>query len=40
MPAIRLAPFDLRVGVARVLDDPLGEFAGSTRWWLITAWRP
>ncbi|HEY0556658.1 MAG TPA: LpqB family beta-propeller domain-containing protein [Thermoanaerobaculia bacterium] len=40
MPAIRLAPFDLRVGVARILDDPLGDLAGSTRWWLITAWRP
>jgi hypothetical protein len=40
MPVVRLPPFDLRVGVARILDDPFGEFAGSTRWWLITTWRP
>jgi hypothetical protein len=40
MPVIRLPPFDLRMGVARILDDPLGEFEGSTRWWLITSWRP
>ncbi len=40
MPVIRLPAFDLRVGVARILDDPFGEFEGSTRWWLVTAWRP
>ncbi|HEY4564971.1 MAG TPA: hypothetical protein VIJ36_18440 [Thermoanaerobaculia bacterium] len=40
MPVVRVPAFDLRVGVARILDDPFGEFAGSTRWWLVTAWRP
>jgi hypothetical protein len=40
VPVVRLPPFDLRVGVARILDDPLGEFEGSTRWWLVTLWRP
>jgi hypothetical protein len=40
MPVVRLPPFDLRVGVARILDDPFGEFEGLTRWWLITTWRP
>jgi hypothetical protein len=40
MPVLRLPPFDLRLGVARILEDPLGDLAGSTRWWLTTAWRP
>ena len=40
MPVVRLPALDLRVGVARILDDPFGEFEGSTRWWLVTAWRP
>ena len=40
LPIGRLPALDLRVGVARVLDDPFGEFRDSTRWWLITTWRP
>jgi hypothetical protein len=40
MPVLRLPPFDLRVGAARILEDPLGVFEGSTRWWLLTTWRP
>ena len=40
LPIVRVPAFDLRVGVARILDDPFGEFEGSTRWWLVTAWRP
>jgi len=40
MPVVRIPAVDLRVGVARILDDPFGEFEGSTRWWLVTAWRP
>ena len=27
-PCVRLPPFDLRVGVARILDDPLGRIRG------------
>jgi hypothetical protein len=40
MPVLRLPPFEARVGVARILEDPRGELEGSVRWWLITAWRP
>jgi hypothetical protein len=40
MPVVRVPAFDLRVGVARILEDPLGDFEGSTRWWLVTSWRP
>jgi hypothetical protein len=40
MPIGRLPGLDLRVGVARVLDDPLGDFDDSTRWWMTTVWRP
>jgi hypothetical protein len=40
LPVGRLPAFDLRVGVAQVLDDPFGELDGDVRWWLITAWRP
>jgi hypothetical protein len=40
MPIVRVPAFDLRVGVARILDDPFGEFDGATRWWLVTTWRP
>jgi Tol biopolymer transport system component len=40
MPIVRVPAFDLRVGVARILDDPFREFERSTRWWLVTAWRP
>jgi hypothetical protein len=40
MPVVRVPAFDLRLGVARILDDPFGDFAGSTRWWVVTAWRP
>ncbi len=40
LPVGRLPALDLRVGVARVLDDPFGELRDSTRWWLITTWRP
>ena len=36
----RLPAFDLRAGVARVLDDPFGELEDDIRWWLITVWRP
>lgn len=39
-PVYRAPDLDLRVGVARILDDPFGEFAGTTRWWLVTTWRP
>ena len=39
-PVVRVPAFDLRVGVARILEDPLGDFEGSTRWWLVTSWRP
>ncbi|MFL6193806.1 MAG: hypothetical protein ACJ75H_06515 [Thermoanaerobaculia bacterium] len=40
MPIGRLPALDLRVGVARILEDPLAEFEDSTRWWLTTVWRP
>ncbi len=40
LPIGRLPAFDLRAGVAQILDDPLGELDGDIRWWLITAWRP
>ena len=40
LPVVRVPAFDLRLGVARILDDPFGEFEGSTRWWVVTAWRP
>jgi hypothetical protein len=40
LPIGRLPALDLRVGVAHILDDPLGELEDDTRWWLITAWRP
>jgi hypothetical protein len=40
LPIGRLPALDLRVGVARILDDPTGVFEDDTRWWLITAWRP
>jgi hypothetical protein len=40
MPVVRVPGFDLRVGVARILEDPFGEFEGSTRWWVVTSWRP
>ena len=40
LPIGRLPTFDLRAGVARVLEDPFGELEDDTRWWLITAWRP
>lgn len=40
LPVGRLPAFDVRVGVARILEDPFGEFEGSTRWWLTTVWRP
>ncbi|HEY3566547.1 MAG TPA: hypothetical protein VGP73_01340 [Thermoanaerobaculia bacterium] len=40
MPIVRVPAFDVRVGVARILEDPLREFEGSTRWWVVTSWRP
>ncbi|HEY0513668.1 MAG TPA: LpqB family beta-propeller domain-containing protein [Thermoanaerobaculia bacterium] len=40
LPIGRLPALDVRVGVARILEDPFGEFEGSTRWWLVTTWRP
>ena len=40
LPVGRLPAFDVRVGVARILEDPFGDFEGSTRWWLTTVWRP
>lgn len=40
IPLGRVPAFDLRAGVARVLDDPLGVFEDETRWWLVTVWRP
>lgn len=40
LPIGRLPALDLRVGVARILEDPFREFEDDTRWWLITAWRP
>jgi len=40
LPIGRLPALDLRVGVARILDDPLKVFQDDTRWWLVTAWRP
>jgi dipeptidyl aminopeptidase/acylaminoacyl peptidase len=42
LPIGRLPGLDLRVGVARVLDEPFAEelLEGDTRWWLITVWRP
>jgi hypothetical protein len=39
----RLPVLDLRVGVARILDDPNRTprtLEDDTRWWLITVWRP
>lgn len=42
LPIGRLPALDLRVGVARVLDEPFAEelLEGDVRWWLITVWRP
>ena len=40
LPVGRLPAFDVRLGVARILDDPFGELADDTRWWLTTVWRP
>ena len=40
LPIGRLPALDVRVGVARILDDPFGELEGSTRWWVVTTWRP
>jgi len=36
-PVGRIPAVDLRIGVARVLDEPLKD---DTRWWVITVWRP
>jgi hypothetical protein len=36
----RLPVLDLRVGVARILEDPNRTLEDDTRWWLITVWRP
>jgi len=40
LPIGRLPAFDLRVGLARILDDPSGELDDGLRWWLTTVWRP
>jgi hypothetical protein len=42
LPIGRLPGLDLRVGVARVLDEPflVEVLEGETRWWLVTTWRP
>jgi hypothetical protein len=40
LPIGRLPALDVRVGVARILDDPNGLLEDDTRWWLITVWRP
>ena len=40
LPIGRLPGFDVRLGVARILDDPFGELTDDTRWWLTTVWRP
>ncbi|HKV11052.1 MAG TPA: hypothetical protein VJ725_23125 [Thermoanaerobaculia bacterium] len=42
LPIGRLPALDLRVGVARVLEEPFVEevLEGDWRWWLITVWRP
>lgn len=40
LPIGRLPGLDLRVGVARVLEAPLGDLEDDVRWWLITVWRP
>ena len=34
--------FDVRVGLAQVLEEPFAEevFGDDLRWWLVTVWRP
>jgi hypothetical protein len=41
LPIGRLPALDLRLGVARILEDPFAELEGDDfRWWLTTTWRP
>jgi len=40
LPVGRLPALDVRVGAARILEDPNGILEDDTRWWLITVWRP
>ncbi|HWM91597.1 MAG TPA: LpqB family beta-propeller domain-containing protein [Thermoanaerobaculia bacterium] len=42
IPLGRVPALDLRLGVARVLDDPSpgSPLQDETRWWLTTVWRP
>jgi hypothetical protein len=37
LPIGRVPALDVRIGVARVLDEPLED---DTRWWLTAVWRP
>jgi len=41
-PIVRVPLFDVRIGVARVLDTPFSaeRLEGDTRWWITTVWRP
>jgi hypothetical protein len=41
-PIVRVPLFDVRIGVARVLDTPFPAelLDGDTRWWITTVWRP
>jgi hypothetical protein len=40
LPIGRIPALDVRLGVARILDDPTGRLTDSTRWWLTTVLRP
>lgn len=42
LPIGRLPGFDLRAGIAQVLDEPYPEevFGDDVRWWLTVVWRP
>ena len=40
IPLGRVPGLDLRLGVARILEDPSLELEDETRWWVVTVWRP
>lgn len=40
IPLGRVPALDLRLGIARVLEDPSSTLEDKTRWWLVTVWRP
>ncbi|MFL6291669.1 MAG: TolB family protein [Thermoanaerobaculia bacterium] len=40
IPLGRVPGLDVRLGVARILEDPSLKLEDETRWWVVTVWRP